>query len=469
MAITRHPRLWITWLAGSAALAGALAYAMVGPSEKTLFMPGPLSPGHHQLAQACDACHRDPFGGGEVMQEACVDCHGDERRKPSDSHPRAKFTDPRNADRLEKIDALRCVTCHVEHRPEITRAMGVTQAGDFCVFCHADIGEDRPSHADLPFDGCADAGCHNFHDNRALYTKFLLKHLREPEIKAPAAVPARELGEVLDEIMTYPHDRYPVTPLAAGEADAPPAALVDTGIVADWAASAHARIGANCSACHAPAGEDDAPGEWTDRPDHRACASCHATEVERFTAGKHGMRLVHGLSPMTPAMARLPMRAEAAGTELGCTSCHGAHRFDLREAAVDACLGCHEDGHSLAYEGSAHHRLWEREAAGELPPGSGVSCATCHLPRVPYDVSDWLRRTMVDHNQNASLTPNEKMVRAACLHCHSLQLSLDALADPALIARNFRGRPAVRVRSLDMAEADDARHRREIEARAADD
>ncbi|MGH8566471.1 MAG: hypothetical protein ACREXU_00265 [Gammaproteobacteria bacterium] len=54
-----------------------------------------------------------------------------------------------------------------------------------------------------------------------------------------------------------------------------------------------------------------------------------------------------------------------------------AHRFDTRHAAVEACLGCHDDTHSRAYRASPHGRLWEAERAGRDAPGSGVSCAAC--------------------------------------------------------------------------------------------
>ena len=36
-----------------------------------------------------------------------------------------------------------CVTCHREHRPGITRAMGVTMPDDYCFHCHQDIAKDR--------------------------------------------------------------------------------------------------------------------------------------------------------------------------------------------------------------------------------------------------------------------------------------------------------------------------------------
>jgi hypothetical protein len=89
-----------------------------------------------------------------------------------------------------------------------------------------------------------------------------------------------------------------------------------------------------------------------------------------------------------------------------------------------------------------------------------VSCASCHLPRVEHEVNEWSTRRLVDHNQSAALSPNSKQARPVCLHCHGLQFTLDALADPALIRNNFQGRPATRVRSLDMAEADEKRPRK---------
>jgi hypothetical protein len=76
------------------------------------------------------------------------------------------------------------------------------------------------------------------------------------------------------------------------------------------------------------------------------------------------------------------------------------------------------------------------------------------MPRIDFDVNDWMSRIMVEHNQNATLSPNEKMIRPTCLHCHGLGFTLDALADDALIASNFKGRPSVHVESMALAEAD---------------
>jgi hypothetical protein len=455
---------WLAWLIGSFGAAAALGYTLFQGDDKTLFMPGPLSPGHHQLADSCGTCHTDSFGGGEVLQQACIDCHGDVRVKPFDSHPRAKFTDPRNADRLEKIDALSCISCHTEHRPEITAKNGVTQPRDVCFHCHAEVAKDRPSHEGMSFDSCTNSGCHNFHNNRALYTDFLVKHMDDPVVLERPRVPEREFANVLDEILEYPRDRYPIAPLTLADADAPAAKSVNDQLVTDWLETRHAAAGVNCSACHQPRGDDGTLGTWRDQPGTEGCSNCHGVEVERFGDGKHGMRLASGLSPMRPADAMLPMKDSAAHRELTCSSCHGSHRFDTRTAAVESCLECHDDRHSLAYEGTTHHDLWLAELAGDADHGSGVSCATCHMPRVDVDVSDWVTRKVVEHNQSATLSPNSKMIRPACLHCHGLGFSIDALADTVLIERNFNAHPSIEVDSIALARADQQRYLREREA-----
>jgi len=252
MAGSNSNLIWAVWFIASLALIGWFSWDLLKSDDKTVFMPGPLTDGHHQLADDCGACHTDPLGGGEVLQKACVKCHGWERVKPLDSHPRAKFTDPRNADQLGDIDALHCVTCHTEHQPEITLADGLTQPRDLCFHCHKDVAKDRPSHAGMDFMSCKNAGCHNFHDNRALYTDFLIKHLDEPATRKDAVLPQRQFAEMLSQLEDYPHDRYPVMILGADAADAPAAHQGDAALHKDWLETAHAKSGVNCSACHQP-------------------------------------------------------------------------------------------------------------------------------------------------------------------------------------------------------------------------
>lgn len=414
-------------------------------------MPGPTSDGHYQIELACQACHANAFGGGEVLQQACVRCHGAELDAANDSHPKSKFTDPRNATRVARLDARKCVTCHTEHRPEITRAMGVTVATDVCFDCHRDIAKDRPSHAGMAFTTCANAGCHNFHDNRGQYEDFLLKHLNEPDTLARPQVAQRNLRSLLAASDDYPLKPYPLVPLRMNQRDMPSALPVDEKINQEWFTTAHAQAGVNCSACHV------VKRKWVNKPGYQSCQTCHANEVSGFLAGKHGMRLAQNLPPMRPDMARLPMRSDAPFQGLSCMSCHGAHRFDTRHAAVDACMGCHDDKHTRAYKTSAHFALWRKEMQSTAPAGSGVSCATCHFPRITQRLAG-VDHTRVQHNPNDDLRPVTKMLRPVCLQCHGLAFSIDALADEDLVRNNFHGRPAWHVESMDMAVRHAAEH-----------
>jgi len=455
--------LWALWLALSVTLAAVIGAALAGlrsplPGEidlalRALLLPGRTTHGHHQIELACDACHANAFSSDDDVQARCERCHAAALKEARDTHPKAKFTDPRNADRAALLDATRCVTCHVEHKPHITQAAGLTLPKDYCVICHRDIATDRPSHTGMAFDSCTDSGCHNYHDNTALYEDFLVKHGSAGFLAPQPVVPPRDFRDVVEELGDYPSDRYPLTELGATDADHGTQLRSSEAILGDWLATAHARAGVNCSACHRPTGNaaDGPDAAWIEQPSERVCASCHKPEVEGFLSGLHGMRLRQSLAPMTPAAARLPMKADAAHEALGCTSCHGAHRFDTRRAATEACTGCHDDRHTRAYEASPHARTWQDELAGKAAPGSGVSCATCHLPRIEFRTPDYVKRTLVQHNQNANLQPSVKMARSVCLNCHGLGFSLDALADTALAGRNFTGRPGIHVTSVEMA------------------
>lgn len=418
--------------------------------DKTVYLPGMTSDGHYQIEMSCVACHSDPFGSGEVLQEACIKCHGQELKIADDSHPKSKFTDPRNADRVAQLDARKCVTCHVEHKKEITREMGVTVPDDVCYKCHKDVATDRPSHKGMKFTTCASAGCHNFHDNTALYEDFLAKHLDEPVYLNETQNKQLSGTKAHLALSNYPVERYPVVKLQSEKSDRPHSVRKDPKILQDWLSTSHSQAGVNCTACHEQQSKNGTDLKWVDHPTYEVCANCHDRQSKGFLSGKHGMRLAQNLQPMTPGIARLPMKKTSANKELTCNSCHGAHQFDRQHAAVEACFGCHSDRHSLAYKESPHFGLWQQELNGIAQKGSGVSCATCHLPRknIKHGGKEYV---VVEHNQNDNLRPNEKMLREVCMQCHGLGFSIDALADEQLIENNFKGKPGVHIESLDLA------------------
>ncbi|PWR01199.1 NrfA- nitrite reduction protein [Meridianimarinicoccus roseus] len=478
--------LWIIWIAASLLLASAALARLYIGGDRTAFLPGDTHGVHHQIELACESCHiSDSFASQATVRKdinkTCVTCHKEELKASDDSHPIKKFKNPRMAAYWELIDARFCTSCHMEHQPEITIAGLVTLPGDFCVACHSegeqDVRVNRASHADLTFETCASAGCHNFHDNRALYEDFLVKHADAPWL-APSPVHA---AQAMARTRPRPDGAEIAAYLAA--VDAPERAR-DPLAEAHWAASAHAAAEVGCGGCHAPKAETPAQlaADWTDHPAEAVCTECHRPQAATFAEGRHGMRRHPELAPprqadrmlgrlglsdppealvaaveawiadpdlpgaMGTAEARIPMAAEAHGQSLTCATCHAPHEQDLAFAAAGACLTCHTDDHSAAYEGSPHHALWQAEMSGNAAPGSGVSCATCHLPKTE-------RRGAVttSHNQSDTLRPNEKMIRPVCMDCHGLAFAIDALADPALVANNFRGTPDRRIESIDWA------------------
>jgi predicted CXXCH cytochrome family protein len=402
--------------------------------DDRLLLPGPTSDGHHQIESRCGECHVRLSG---VSAQACLRCHGESLAARQDSHAVARFDDPGRASQLALVDARSCLTCHREHRPEARLRGSLTVATTFCVACHGAVAQERASHARFGAGTCANAGCHNYHDNRTLYRDFLVKHSNEPDLRAEPRV------AVLDTAAgSRDHARAITQPIAVIPPDVRDERDL-TVATAEWHGSAHARASVACAGCHRP---DGSPWRWS--VGDAVCAACHANEGAGFRAGKHGMRSAVGLGPMTPLLARARMRADAGARTLGCNSCHAAHTFDRTSAAVGACQGCHADDHTLAFQRSPHFAAWQRELSGRGPPGSGVSCATCHLPR--QTVRSGV--LVVQHNQNGNLRPADRMGREVCLSCHGLRFSLEALADAALVARNFAGRPAPAAIGIELVE-----------------
>ncbi|MEM7018359.1 MAG: cytochrome c3 family protein [Pseudomonadota bacterium] len=433
---------WAFWLVAMLPLSGYLGTQMFVQPQKPDFLIGQTTHGHHQIELECTVCHQTPFGGKEVLQEACVSCHAAELKVAQDSHPKTKFTDPRNVDRLEKVDARYCVACHAEHNEDITRPMGVTMPTDYCFHCHQDIAEDRASHEGMAFDTFASSGCHNFHDNRALYEDFLVANAHSEwllDTPASSEINVRSYVKFLGQLPEQaPHNQIPEHMAESA-----------TTYHSDWAGSAHQRSNVGCNSCHGEA------SDWQARPAEQVCMNCHQQEVETFKRGKHGMRLAQNLSPMTPAQSmnshgKLAFKSANLDQTLTCNTCHNPHSVNRQEASVASCLSCHDDKHSLAFENSPHGKLWQAFLKDELPEAQAVSCATCHLPRIEVEQFNETF-TLVQHNQNDTLRPNEKMIRPVCMDCHGLTFAIDALADETLIVNNFAGQPGRHIESVDLA------------------
>ena len=470
--------LWLFWIVATLATGSVLAGVTFLGGDRSAMLIGKTTDAHHQFEVSCDSCHKSkPFQSEakmkKAMNKACLNCHKTELKISDDSHPIKKFRDPRNADTLKHINAKFCVSCHVEHKPEITRASAVTLPMDYCKACHQDVGKNRPSHEGLKFETCATAGCHNFHDNRALYEDFLVKHGDAPWLKeTPVHQAALQL-----------RTRKPgkkVKRLTREDAFAPANYLSNEDIVTEWEASAHAASGVNCTGCHTPKLKrkkafdmELVAANWNPNPDMTACKSCHRDQLATFREGKHAGRSHPKLAKprKTPkwapewssalfkdevlpqsfpvSQARVSMKPAAHDLSAGeCSACHAQHNPEPLREAVETCVNCHNDDHTQAYFESPHYALWQKELSGEAAAGTGVSCGDCHMPKIENETNGKLFTT---HNQNAYLRPNEKMIRPVCMNCHGLAFAIDALADPSLVAKNFKGQPARHIESVDWA------------------
>ena len=443
-------------------MSGLLAYSMFNGDRK-LFLPGKTTHGHHQIELKCDTCHVESFKAGEPMQEACLSCHSESLAQAKDTHPKTKFTDPRNSDLLANLNAIECATCHIEHSPEITGEHGVTLPEDFCFYCHRDIANERSSHDGFDFESCGNSGCHSYHDNRALYEKFLQKNIEKPKVLNSKKT------LTVNGLAVWKSKNKDIKPLSAEQHDGININNYLPLFVDQWQDSAHAQTGVNCSGCHEnQSHENQSQSAFNTALTVKVCSECHSRQTDGFKQGLHGMKLSLGMKPLKVLEARLDMKSGARQQELNCGSCHAPHRPDLKLAAVTSCQGCHDDQHSNNYASSKHAALFEEELSGELAEGEGVSCASCHMPRKKKG-----KLVYVEHNQTLNLKPNSKMLRTVCMNCHGLEYATAALADKSLISRNFSGdfieeHPSfnmVRVRMEERRRAKEERRRAKEEKR----
>ncbi len=211
-----------------------------------------------------------------------------------------------------------------------------------------------------------------------------------------------------------------------------------------WQNSAHALAEVNCSSCHL----ESETNKFIAQPTAESCRSCHEEHVETFLLGKHGIRTLEGLSPLTPKMADLPMKDSAKNKQMNCNTCHDVHTVNTYVAAVDSCLSCHNDTHSLNYKNSQHAQLFAQEGNLPRPSSESVTCSTCHLPRQQHNDT-----VFVNHNNTYTLLPRDRMVKEVCINCHGVEYAYESIFDHALVENNFAAAPTQEMETFEMIRA----------------
>ena len=208
-----------------------------------------------------------------------------------------------------------------------------------------------------------------------------------------------------------------------------------------WQTSAHALADVNCSSCHL----SEENKQFIAEPTAESCRSCHENNVETFLLGKHGIRTLEGLSPLTPAMAHIPMKDGVADKQMNCNTCHDVHTVNTYQASVDSCLTCHNDNHSLNYKNSPHAEIFREIGTLPRPNEDSVTCATCHLPRETSGDS-----VLVNHNNTYTLKPRDRMVQEVCMNCHGVEFSFNSIFDDELVEANFARPPNQELRTFEL-------------------
>jgi predicted CXXCH cytochrome family protein len=191
---------------------------------------------------------------------------------------------------------------------------------------------------------------------------------------------------------------------------------ITPGIVTDWELSKHSANDVICSDCHGSDHNSPKNVDLVDMPTPEVCATCHETQVNQYSKGKHAlgwasmnaMPTIH-MQPMalTEGMKgcgschKIGLKSEeqikqlkADGQQYGvasCDACHTRHLFSLEEARQpQACQTCHmgfDHPQWEMYSGSKHGVRYLLKQNGILPETtSAPTCQTCHMQEGNHEV-----------------------------------------------------------------------------------
>jgi len=184
---------------------------------------------------------------------------------------------------------------------------------------------------------------------------------------------------------------------------------VTPNIVSDWQLSKHSQAGVSCSSCHGDQHQSVQDVAKVKIPTPDTCASCHATKVQQFKAGKHAlawasmkamptahwqpMALMEGMKGCG-GCHKIGLKTEADIKELkkegggfglaSCDACHTRHIFSIKEASQpQACQTCHmgiDHPQWEMFSSSKHGVRFLLKQNKTLPETvAAPTCQICHM------------------------------------------------------------------------------------------
>lgn len=182
------------------------------------------------------------------------------------------------------------------------------------------------------------------------------------------------------------------------------------GLVSDWEASAHSKMGINCSTCHSDEHKTEKDADRARLPEEKVCGQCHEKQFNQFSKGKHnyGWTSLNAL-PITHVEPdelmeggrgcggchNMGIKSNAQKKELrqkgyryqnnSCDECHTRHTFSKKEALDPrACQQCHMGYDHPQWEmwsSDKHGSRWHAKDSGNLPETAmAPKCQDCHMP-----------------------------------------------------------------------------------------
>lgn len=191
---------------------------------------------------------------------------------------------------------------------------------------------------------------------------------------------------------------------------------ITPNIVSDWELSKHSKNDVDCSVCHGDKHNSPSNVDQTEIPTPETCSTCHETQVEQYSKGKHAfgwaamyamptihmqpMALIEGMKgcgschkiglKTEEEIKQLKEDGQKFGTA-SCDACHTRHTFSVEEAKQpQACQTCHmgfDHPQWEMYSGSKHGVRYLLKQNGTLPEGtSAPTCQTCHMQEGNHEV-----------------------------------------------------------------------------------
>ena len=191
---------------------------------------------------------------------------------------------------------------------------------------------------------------------------------------------------------------------------------ITPNIVFDWKLSKHSQNDVDCSVCHGDKHNSASNVDLVEIPTPETCRTCHDTQVEQYSKGKHAfawasmkamptfhmqpMALTEGMKgcgschkiglKTADEIKQLKADGQKFGTA-SCDGCHTRHTFSVEEAKQpQACQTCHmgfDHPQWEMYSGSKHGVRYLLKQNKTLPENtSAPTCQTCHMQEGNHEV-----------------------------------------------------------------------------------